>query len=210
MFTAKTKSRLKRSLEGCRFRLSFGLCLFEEGYSFDLFGFLIALPFLDRFAREPHEIMESWRVYYFERELWFCWGRHTKCVYMPWMLKHIKCEVMRPDGTWVPYVACYEHDKEPDGRWQESYPYSYTLRNGEVQNRIATVYVERREWRQKWIQWCPFFALKRKSIEVSFDDEVGERTGSWKGGTIGCGYEMLAGETAEQTLRRMEQERIFN
>lgn len=210
MFTAKTRLRIRRSLEGCHLRLSFGMCLFEEGYSFDLFGYLIALPFLDRFTREPRELMDSWRVYYFERALWFCWGSKTKSIYMPWMLEHVKHEVMRPDGSWVPYVASYERDKEPDGRWQESYPYSYILRNREVQNRIATVYVERREWRQKWIQWCPILALKRQSIDVSFDDEVGERTGSWKGGTVGCGYEMLNGETAEQTLRRMEIERIFN
>jgi hypothetical protein len=49
----------------------------------------------------------------------------------------------------------------------------------------------------------------RTSIEVGFDDEVGERTGSWKGGTIGCGYDMLPDESAVQCLRRMERERKF-
>ncbi len=38
---------------------------------------------------------------------------------------------------------------------------------------------------------------------------VGERTGSWKGGTIGCGNDLLPGETMEQSLRRMERDRTF-
>ena len=62
-------------------------------------------------------------------------------------------------------------------------------------------------WRvlKRW----PIYKWYRKSINVQFSDETGERTGSWKGGTIGCGYDMLPGETAEQTLRRMEKEREF-
>ena len=42
------------------------------------------------------------------------------------------------------------------------------------------------------------------------ENGVGERVNSWKGGTVGCSYSMLKGETPEQTLRRMEKEREFN
>lgn len=202
-------SRVRRSLEGCSFKLSFGLDLFEEGFCLDLFGFLIALPFLDKWAYEPHEIMESWGIAYFERSVNLKWGRRYKSIYMPWMYNHVKCEVLRPDGTWVKEVPCYSSGN-PDGRQKLVFSYSYTLRSGEVQHRNATVYIERREWRQKWLMWCPLFAKKQQSIDVSFDGEVGERTGSWKGGCIGCGYTMLPGETAETTLRRMERERVFN
>lgn len=45
--------------------------------------------------------------------------------------------------------------------------------------------------------------------EVEFSDEVGERTGSWKGGTIGCSFDIQKGETAEQALKRMEKTREF-
>jgi hypothetical protein len=88
------------------------------------------------------------------------------------------------------------------------YPYRYVLKDGTVQERIATVHVHRMEWRARWwpIIW------KRKvstSIGVNFNEEVGEGSGSWKGGCTGCGYEMLPGETPEQTLRRMEIERKF-
>lgn len=198
----------KRNAEGCRPKFSLSLCLFEEGFSLDLFGLFIPLLFLDRWRYEPHEIMERWGFYWMERSAWFCWGDRVKSVDMPWDLKHLKCEVMRPDGTWTKYVASYDKG-DPDGRWTATYPYSYTLRSGEVQERTATVYVERREWRWRSMMWNPLIAKRRQSISVEFNDEVGERTGSWKGGCVGCGYTMKPGETPLDTLRRMEKERDF-
>ncbi len=201
---------LKRSLRGCRLRPSLRLCLFEEGWSLDAFGFLLPIAMLDRvWKREPHEIMESWGPYYFENSVVWTWGDYVKFFHMPWDWDFIKCEVQRPDGTWVKEVNSWDGG-EPDGRWEGSFSYSYTLKSGEVQRRTAKVHVDRREWRRKWLRWCPVLAKVRTSIDITFDGEVGERTGSWKGGCIGCGWEMLPGETPEQTLRRMEREREFN
>lgn len=87
----------------------------------------------------------------------------------------------------------------------ETHPYTYTLRSGEVQHRTATIKVERRTW-TRW--WLPFRRISR-SIDVEFSGEVGERTGSWKGGCIGCSFPMLASETPVQALRRMEATRKF-
>jgi hypothetical protein len=210
------RKRIRRSLEGCTFKPSLRLCLFNEtGYCLDLFGFLIALPFLDRFAYEPHEMMESWGVYLNGVEAqWrfdsivFCWGNHTKFVYMPWEFTHIKSEVRRADGTWAKRVQSYEAG-EPDNREVLTFPYRHVCRSGTVQETTATVYVERMEWRRKWTKRLPWFAKVRQSIYVQFADELGDAAGSWKGGCIGCGWNMLPGETAEQTLRRMESERTF-
>lgn len=88
----------------------------------------------------------------------------------------------------------------------ETHPYKYVLKSGEVQERIATIQIESRLWTRPWIP----YRLLSKYIEVHFSDEVGERSGSWKGGTIGCSYDMKPGETALQTLKRMEAERVFN
>ena len=87
--------------------------------------------------------------------------------------------------------------------------YTYTLKSGEVQKRKATYYVERMEWRWRWLKWSPWPKMVRDSISVDFSDEVGEGSGSWKGGCTGCGYDMKPGETGLQTLRRMEREREF-
>lgn len=214
--------RTKRTLRGCRPQLSLRLCLFEEQFCIDLFGFLISLPFLDRWHREPHEIMESWGAYYRDAAMVWCWGEYTKFFHMPWQYDHIKREVMRPDGNWAPYVGSWElgkeiknqdgvvvfqGGKEPDGRWQGTYPYHYLLLpSGEVQHAQATIYVYRQEWRRKWLRWCPMFSKTRQCIDVEFDREMGGEAGSWKGGVIGTGYEMRPGEEPVDTLRRMQRE----
>jgi hypothetical protein len=79
-----------------------------------------------------------------------------------------------------------------------------------VQKREATIKVEEREWRWHWFKWLPLTKKVRRTIAIDFNGEVGEGTGSWKGGTMGCGYELLPNETPLQCLRRMERERKFN
>ena len=101
-------------------------------------------------------------------------------------------------------------EKKAIDLWRAELPYTYALRSGEVQERRATISVEELEHRRRWLMWCPLFALVRKSIKVEFSGEVGEGTGSWKGGTMGCGYEMKKGESPEDCLRRMERSRKFN
>lgn len=57
--------------------------------------------------------------------------------------------------------------------------------------------------------WTSLFSKIRTDIDVEFDKEVGERTGSWKGGVLGCGWGLLPGETPYECLKRMERERLF-
>jgi hypothetical protein len=204
--------KLKRNWKDFkRPRPSLSLCLFDTDYSFslDLFGMFIPMPILNRFAYAPNEMMESWGVSYFEKSIYLRWGSKYKFIHMPWSYDHIRCDVQKPDGTWTKKLYSWDGEGE-DGRWTGEYDYRYTLKNGEVQERKATIFVERREWRQWWLKWTPLFAMKRTSIDVHFNGEVGERSGSWKGGCIGCGWDLKPNETPEQALRRMEKERVFN
>lgn len=102
----------------------------------------------------------------------------------------------------------YETMKAVKASVSETYDYTYVLKNGTVQKRKATVHVVRMTWRMKWWPLLPF-KKARTSIDVQFDDEVGDRTGSWKGGCIGCGYDMNYGETPWECLQRMERELRF-
>ncbi len=153
------------------------------------------------------------------------WGSATKIVHMPWAWEFVRRSVLMPDGrSWVHELAGYNLRRRdvPLGyphvdwwtlrdvtRWEAKLPYRYSLRSGQVQEREATIGVEEMEWRWRWLRWLPFPRKVRRSIDVSFSDEVGEQSGSWKGGTIGCGYEMRRDETPEECLRRMEDERKF-
>ena len=130
---------------------------------------------------------------FFDDLLFIRWGKSTGrsrdprkyvAITMPWGWRHREHEVLG----------------EP-----ESHPYRYVLRGGEVQERIATIKAERRLWTRPWLPH------KRESryIDIEFNNEVGERTGSWKGGVLGCSYDMLPGDTPLDALRRMEAERRF-
>lgn len=208
---SSTKERIRRSLRGCSFKISLALLSFEDEYTLNFFGYLIALPFLDRFHRPPEECLDRWGFYFYEKEaLVLCWGNKSKHLRFPWTWDHCKTEVLREDGTWGPFIGSWEKTSKPDGRRIEEATYTYVLKSGEVQFRLAKFYTERRTWRWKCLKHLPSPKLVRTSIDIEFDGEVGERTGSWKGGTVGCGYDLLPGETPLQCLRRMEKERVFN
>lgn len=128
----------------------------------------------------------------------------------PLRSKFVRLEFLMADGVWrIDDDRAWDADYVPLARWEEAYPYAYVLKNGTVQSRTATVRVERRSWRPRCLFWTRLFEKTRTTISVSFDQEVGEESGSWKGGTTGCSYELLPGETPEQCLRRMEKERKF-
>jgi hypothetical protein len=128
---------------------------------------------------------------FFDTGLHLHWGKSrglrsdpSKIVNMPWAWRHKEHRILSE---------------------KETHPYRYVLRSGEVQERTATINAEQRTWVRPWLPW----KLVRKSINIEFSDEVGERSGSWKGGTVGCSYEMNPGETPLDALRRMEKERKF-
>lgn len=103
-------------------------------------------------------------------------------IYMPWSWKHREHKVL----------------SQP-----ETYPFTYKLRSGKVQERTAKIKVESRMWTRWWLPW----KMQKRYIDIEFNDEVGERSGSWKGGVLGCAYDMLPHETPLDCLRRMERER---
>ena len=146
------------------------------------------------------------------------WWRRWLHFAFPWELNWYQTEILSHDlakVVWKENVHCkckfldsWDIRKASEKMESRDYRYRYVLNNGESQERTATVHVTRMEWRARW--W-PIFRQRKvsTSIAVQFSDEVGEGTGSWKGGCTGCGYDLLPGETPEQCLRRMEVERKF-
>lgn len=176
--------------------------------------FYIRLPFMPRREPHPDEMLEGWGASWRWGPTWhdaihLCWGRRTKIVHMPWSLVNVAHLVVRPDGTWVPWVGSWETEKQPDGRAVEVHPYRYVTSQGEVQNVQATIYVE--EWRHVWrsFKWLGWPRRVSRSIDVRFDNPIGEDVNSYKGGTYGCGYSMRRGESARECLYRMQRERRF-
>lgn len=179
-------------------------------------------------------------IAYHDTRIWIYRGVKWWTIRMPWQFEWVRTSLLTKNTseftspldllfyTNPPRVANSEENwinwiHETKGRrvdtwkdevksllWKREYSYHYILKSGKGQARIATVGVLEREWRMRWLTWIPLFNKVSRSIDVEFNDEVGERTGSWKGGTLGCGYELRQGESPIQCLRRMEKERIFN
>jgi hypothetical protein len=154
-------------------------------------------------------------VYYLDQNLVFCLGKKNKFFPMPWSLHWVRTSALRKD------CVGWEHETRGNKKnfwnkkwenvlWIEKYPFKYVKKNGEVQNRIATVKVEEKEWRWRCFTWFNFPKKISRTIIVNFDGEIGEGAGTWKGGVVGCGYEIKDGETPLDCLRRMEREREFN
>lgn len=70
----------------------------------------------------------------------------------------------------------------------------------------ATTHVEECEWRfgTGWFKWLSLFRKPRirRSLDIRFSAEVGPEKGSWKGGMVGHGIDMLPGELHEAAFRR--------
>lgn len=185
------------------------------------------------FQREPAEENrydedKDYGFSYHGKGLWFKWGHkrppnqgdatHKQgrywVLWMPWGYKSaFKQDYFNWEGKFMftlqpchlPHKL-YDAEKVLRKVLSRTFPYKYTLLSGVVQERTATIYATMMYWRMRGF---PFIVMKRKSIEIEFNDEVGERSGSWKGGCMACGYAMKKGETPEETLKRMERERKF-
>ncbi|HEY0658046.1 MAG TPA: hypothetical protein VGD05_06215 [Pyrinomonadaceae bacterium] len=184
-------------------------------------NFFIKLPF--KLKYNDHFEAPTYGVYYHERAIWiqhgidkvtafhlphdWDWVRTSKLLKSGEWIHERRGDIKRIGGDWKARHAQQE-SVEPL-LWRETYDYTYRLKSGAIQNIKATVTVEEREWRWRWLRWLKRPSRISKTIAVKFSEEVGEERGSWKGGTVGCGYSMLKDESPEECLRRMEKERRF-
>lgn len=160
----------------------------------------------------------------FFNSLWLNLGDKVKCIHMPWEMDWYRTSTLLNNDKWfhetkgsrIRHFSSREDSKMYGGwewlqenRFKETFDYTYKLNNGEIQYRKATVSVKEYEHRPRWFKWTKLFTKVSRSISIEFDKEVGEQTGSWKGGCTGCFYNLLPNETPEQCLRRMEKERKF-
>lgn len=200
---------------------------YTEGY-YSHSSFIVRLPFLFKaYIKIGKEREHKWDdkewsygfyVYTWSEDVVFSWGTRRFRLEFPWMLKWQSTEILDFDRKVLHTTTT--KDKQiyfNGGKFDQgeaikqsiakSYDYVYKLNDGTIQNRIATIKcIERMTWGWKWFPWKKHIRI---DIDVRFNEEVGEKSGSWKGGCIGCSYDILPNETPEQCLRRMEQERKF-
>jgi hypothetical protein len=163
----------------------------------------------------------AWGFNYHDNKIWiyiggggnFEGGKKWVTFTMPWDYTWVRTSLLLRDKvSWVHEtkgnrLSFYEDKwKDPNVVFIETHPFT-DKHDGTVVN--ATILVKEREWRPLAFKWTSLFSMVRRTIDIEFDQEVGQRKGSWKGGTIGCGYDLRKGETPLECLKRMELERKF-
>lgn len=176
---------------------------FDQRYSLTIcliWGCLhVNLPFKTKLEEDC-----EWPEYglsFFEDSFIIRYGREAKYIRLPFIaMEFDHHKTIDINGEWM----IYEYDHKDIAR--ETYDYSYALSDGGVQNVKATCTRDKRQWHRKWL---PMVKVVVECIDVSFSEGVGERSGSWRGGCTGCGYDLLLGESVEKCIRRMERDRKF-
>lgn len=131
------------------------------------------------------------------------WSKH-----LPWtQWRHVRLSLYDLEGNhfWTEPQPCL--DWEERHRMRDAVPkarFEFTDYDGK--RIVATTHIEEREWRlgEGWFKWLSLFRQPkiRPSLDIAFSEEVGPEKGSWKGGTIGHGIDMLPGELHEAAFRR--------
>jgi len=201
-------------------RLSYEPCSYYDTKQISLsLGW--GIIFIDIWYSEKEHDVNDTEEYWFSyhgSQLWFrLWKKH-KSIRMPWFYEWIRTSYLCSDWKWEHETLetrktkgkFFDFRENCKNIFKEKYPYTYTLRDWIIQETIATVTVEEREWRPLLLKLLPIFRQIRKIIDVEFSDPIWEWVWSWKGWTLWCSYGMKAWETPEQALRRMENERKFN
>lgn len=92
-------------------------------------------------------------------------------------------------------------------KWEEMCPKAvFRIRDHDGEEIEATTHIEELEWRfgTGSFKWLSLFRRPkiRRTLDISFSAETGPEKGSWKGGTMGTGIEMMPGEDHEAAFRR--------
>ena len=133
----------------------------------------------------------------------------VKYIKMPWALIYIKTsKLLKDELSWIDENQIGTNDK--DKIYSNNYPFTYTLKSGEVQNVIATIRINKIERRYLIFKWTKLFAIENRVMHYCFSEFVGQHNCSYVKGIIGGNIEMLENETVLECLDRMKTEKIFN
>lgn len=137
------------------------------------------------------------------------------CCFLPWtQWRHVRHSFYGIDGEYVATLP--DTGKSYLGnrrRWERERDIanatptvSFDFDDFDGEGITATTKIEEREWLfgVGWFKWLSLFSKPKISryLDITFSSEVGERKGSWKGGTIGHSIEMLPDELHESAFRR--------
>ena len=180
---------------------------------------LVRLPAVPRTIRN-----REYGFNYFDGYLQVFYGRQTDdrktsrmwSKFLPWtQWRHVRYSLYGLDGEL--YRHEFDRDHRPSGdplkdirerlAAKDACPSrTFAFDDFDGQPLTARTLIEEREWLfgMGWFRWLSVFRrpMIRRSLDIEFSGETGRQKGSWKGGLVGHGIDMLPGETHEAAFRR--------
>ena len=142
------------------------------------------------------------------------------CTHLPWtQWRHVRHSFYGLQGehfwTEPKHVRGQPWDHQAVGDKRDECPtVKFLIEDYDGEKITATTRIEEREYRlgEKWFKWLAWFRKPRiyRSLDIAFSEEVGSEKGSWKGGMMGHGIEMLPGELHEEAFRRYCEKPVRN
>ncbi|PWJ88412.1 hypothetical protein C8D77_111135 [Mesorhizobium loti] len=138
------------------------------------------------------------------------WGK-----FLPWtQWRHVRKSFYGINGEHVATMPDTGKSYTLDsGRWERERAIekatptvSFAFDDFDDERLTVTTMIEEWEWKfgTGWFKWLSLFRKPkiRRSLDLQFSGETGERKGSWKGGTTGHSIDMLPGELHGAAFRR--------
>lgn len=135
----------------------------------------------------------------------------SKVLWIPWKnWRHVRFSLYGRDGShfWTQIESERKRGDFEEQRHSTAMcdKVAFQIEDADGQYIKATTHIEEREWRLgvglfKWLSLVVKPKIRR-SLSIEFDKEVGPEKGSWKGGLVGTGIEMLPSELHEAAFRR--------
>lgn len=130
------------------------------------------------------------------------WSRH-----LPWkQWRHVRHSIYTPSGEHFYTEPLGADFREFFAKKEECPKLHFGFEDYDGEMIVATCMVEEREWLKGWgwFKWLSWFSSPkiRRDMDIHFSAEVGPEKGSWKGGTIGHGIELLEGESPKEAFQR--------
>lgn len=131
--------------------------------------------------------------------------------FLPWtQWRFVRCSFYDLEGRLFANESRQESWEEREALLRSVPKVSFEVEDVFDKSRItAETYIVEREWKfgTGWWKWLSWFRSSKVSrmLDISFDAEVGPDKGSFKGGLMGHGIEMLPGELHEAAFARYTQ-----
>ena len=132
--------------------------------------------------------------------------------FLPWtQMTFLRRTIFDCDGKF--YANFPDFPKLKRHKWEEEHQATETVKkvsfvfaDYDGETIIAKCFIEEREWShgEKWCSWLKYFKKNkvRRSMDIAFSSQMGRKKGSWKGGTLGHGIDMLPNETCIEAFKR--------